>query len=281
MGVLPRVSSGLLKHPLDKQVLVYDTRVDRVHLLDPTTACVLDLLEEGGWTEEGITAEIAIRLDLAPSPALLPLALEELRKAELLEYGSFKKEPFVDLNRRELLRSAAMAGVAALLIPTVATLTATRGYAQGSAAVVGVGGACTFDGQCLSGVCCRKNPTGVCSTTGCPVPDGQPCNQGYQCASGFCNGGTCAAALAPCANCASSPTGACGSLTCTNGACGGAVGKAANGSPCTGSDQGSSSTCANAHANANTTCCSNNCSNVGSVCTFQGQKFTFTGTCQP
>src|SRR5687768_6183196 len=133
MTPLPRIRAGLLKHPLDRQVLVYDTVLDRVHLLDPTTACVLELLEEGTHTPEGISAQIVARLDVTPNPNFLVLAIDELRKADLLDLSNDCGAPIVDAQRRELLKSIAMTGAAALLIPTVASLTATRGYAQGTA----------------------------------------------------------------------------------------------------------------------------------------------------
>src|SRR5688500_20044364 len=100
---LPRIRSGLLRHTLDNQVLIYDSRDDRVHLLDPTTSCVLELLEEGGWTSEGITAELAVRLGVASNEAFLPLALNELRNAGLLEPTDATPAEFVNVPRRQLL----------------------------------------------------------------------------------------------------------------------------------------------------------------------------------
>ena len=187
MSPLPRPTSGLLKHPLDRQVLVYDTRVDRVHLLDPTTACVLELLEEGGWTPEGITAEIAVRLDVSPNEGFLPLALNELRNASLLDETVALATPLMEVNRRELVRKLAMTGAGALLVPTVATLTATRGYAQGTVASLGPGRDCTNNAQCIQNNCCF----GICSNTGCPQTSGAACAFSFQCSSNSCVNGVC------------------------------------------------------------------------------------------
>src|SRR5688500_12137665 len=118
MSVLPRVRPGLLRHPLDDQVLVYDSRDDRVHLLDPTTGCVFALLEEGGWTSAGITTELAARLDVSPSEDFLPLALDELRKAGLLE-PVVAPAPLADVTRREMVRKLALSGAATMLIPAI------------------------------------------------------------------------------------------------------------------------------------------------------------------
>lgn len=192
MESLPRLRAGLLRHELDGQVLVYDTRHDRIHLLDPTTGCVLELLQEGGWTAEGVIAEIAERLKVPADSGLVSLALDELRAADLLDQAASVPAPLVDVNRRAVLRRLAMTGAAAALIPAIATFTATAGYAQGS--LLGVGGLCgTNNGLCASGRCCG----GACRTAACSGNNGS-CGPGVNpgpnttvpdctCCSGFCN----------------------------------------------------------------------------------------------
>ena len=212
MKSLPRIRPGLLKHPLDKQVLVYDTITDRVHLLDPTTACVLELLEEGGHTAEEISAQIVARLDLAPEAGFLPLAIEELRSADLLDQSTAMHAPLID--RRELLQKVALSGAAALLIPAVASLTATRGYAQGTAPGQGVCNTCTSSAQCINSQCCN----GMCMVTCTGNGAGACCNAGTQCASGTCTGGFCTAP--PLAN--GSPCTA--DSQCASGICNQAIG---------------------------------------------------------
>ena len=155
MNSLPRVRPGLLRHRLDEQVLVYDPRDDKVHLLDPTTACVLDLLEEGGWTAERVAGEVARRLEVDPSEELLALSLDELRKADLLDKSTGSIPPVTDLRRREMLRKVGLAGAAALLIPAITTLTATPAMA---ATCLHNGQPCTVSGQC----CSQKCSGGIC-----------------------------------------------------------------------------------------------------------------------
>lgn len=152
MSTLPRVRPGLLRQRLDEQVLVYDPREDKVHLLDPTTACVLDLLEEGGWAQPRMTQEVARRLNVAASEDLVSLSLDELRKADLLDTSSAPVPAVTDLRRREMLRKVGLAGAAALLIPAITTLTASPAYAVGTNCVL-EGGACTQGSQCCSGIC--------------------------------------------------------------------------------------------------------------------------------
>jgi hypothetical protein len=113
-----------------------------------------------------------------------------------------------------------MAGVAALLIPTVATLTATRGYAQGTAPNHGVGNTCTGNSQCISGNCCNNIciPTGnTCNVAG-SVPNGGACNTTVDCqvAGATCTAGVCKGpALTACATSTGCQTG----LQCCGGKC--------------------------------------------------------------
>jgi hypothetical protein len=132
MNSLPQVRAGLLRHQLDGQVLIYDTREDCVHLLDTTTGHVFELLEQGGRSREGIVAELAARMNSIEGESLLQLSLDELRKADLLVAAQAHTEPLSDISRRDLVRKLGLAGAAALLVPTITTLTATRAYAQAS-----------------------------------------------------------------------------------------------------------------------------------------------------
>ncbi len=243
MTALPRVRAGLLKHPLDKQVLVYDTQLDRVHLLDPTTACVLELLEEGGWTPDGISDQIVARLDVSPNQGFLPLAIDELRNAGLLDQSRELTEPLVDVKRRELLRNIALTGAAALLVPTVASLTATRGYAQATASLRGNCNTCTTGPQCASGNCCAGLCMANASCTGQATND--CCNAGSQCVSGNCVGGFCAAALAAtCAPCSSGAQCAGGACNNVGACCTSCNNKLPTGSACSGGGNCCSDVCA-------------------------------------
>jgi hypothetical protein len=89
------------------------------------------------------------------------LALEELRKAELLDETSQHVPVAPGLNRRELLRKIALSGVAAAVIPAIVTLSASRAYAQGSC--LAKKACCTVDAECCSNKCDPATATG-CTT---------------------------------------------------------------------------------------------------------------------
>ena len=153
MNSLPRVRAGLLRHELDGQVLIYDARDDRVHLLDTTTGHVFELLEQGEKSREGIVSALATRMNTLESESLLQLSIEELRKANLLETGP-ALPALSDISRRDLLRKVGLVGAAALAIPAIATLTATSAYAQAS---------CIANGQ----LCLRSGAIGCCHPNTC------------------------------------------------------------------------------------------------------------------
>jgi hypothetical protein len=149
MTDFPRLRSDILYHTLDNQILVYDSRNERVHLLDPTTARVLELIRSGeNLGEAGIGLE------------LVELAMDELRKAELLD-ESAPPTRVLDPNRRELLKKAAV-GAAAMLIPAIVTLSPTMAYGQGSC--LAKKECCTFNADCCSNKC--DSSTGTGCTTG-------------------------------------------------------------------------------------------------------------------
>jgi hypothetical protein len=253
MTSLPRVKSGLLKHALENQVLIYDTESDRVHLLDPTTACVLELLEQAPMSVEGLKDKLSSRLDISASDALIQLAVEQLRNAELIEEG--KESPFLqsEVNRRDLIRTVAAAGIATVLVPSIATLTATRGYAQGTAPNHGVGNTCSGPSQCISGNCCNGfciNTGATCNTAG-SVPNGGACNLTVDCAvaGATCTAGVCKGpALSACTTSAGCQAGfkCCGNK-CVNNDCNNTT----NNNSCT------------TPVGANPACCSGTC-NVAS-----------------
>lgn len=168
MNSLPRVRAGLLRHELDGQVLIYDARDDRVHLLDTTTGHVFELLQEEGKTRESIVSELASRMNAIETDSLLQLSLDELRKANLLDDGASKVPALSDISRRDLLRKVGLAGAAALAIPAIATLTATSAYAQASC--LAGGAVCRFAGGipcCHPNVCTNINSLGF-GTCGAP-----------------------------------------------------------------------------------------------------------------
>jgi hypothetical protein len=160
MKELPSLRAGLLRHRLDNELLVYDTRADQIHLLNPSTFAVVEMLEEGVDAET-----MANRLGSAnktDGADILALALDELAKAKLLESKSSASSIIPDGTRRQMIQRAAGLG-AALLIPAIVTLTPRTASAASNLAN---GAACVSSVECLSG-CCGSNGSGACLTNKC------------------------------------------------------------------------------------------------------------------
>jgi len=148
---------------LDEQLVVYDPRDDRVHLLDATTASVLELLEESVSDASRLPSDVARRLGTSATPELVDLAIDELRRADLLDPVQHSPIPLTEISRREILRKVAAAGMAALLIPAIVTLTPDSAYAQSNCTAStgrGIGCPCQQNTQCASGLCGGNTPTG-------------------------------------------------------------------------------------------------------------------------
>lgn len=166
MAPLPLLREGLLRHPLGDQVLVYDTKRNRVHLLDQTTADVVDSLERGE-TAEAIAAKLDQRTGVSSGQDMLLLAIDELAHAELTENAADRTEPVQEITRREILRRLAAVGVAAT-VPVLLTLTPNTALGQGS---ISCGSACVTTASCPGTTretchCCKigGNTAGTCST---------------------------------------------------------------------------------------------------------------------
>lgn len=206
---MPRVRVGLLHHVLDSEVVVYDSERDTVHLLDPTSACVFEMLE-AGKTRAEIKTGLSRKFDDLATDELLALSIEVLQEAGLLEPEAERTQylPIPEVNRREMLRKVAAAGVAGLLVPAISSLTASRAYAQASCTSLGNTGCtstaracCANSGPCVGNRCCH-NLGGSCGSNNgcCPgqgtcvsgvctaalLGPGAPCSASNQCASGCC-----------------------------------------------------------------------------------------------
>ena len=170
---LPTLRSGLRRHILDDQLLVYDTQSDQIHLLNSTTAKVIELVDEGIGRNE-----VVKRLDQINGAArgedLLSLALGDLRSAGLLDTEDAEAPKFHETTRRQMVQRIAAAG-AAILIPAIVTLAPRPAGAQGTQFPLGT--VCTASSQCASG-CCASNSAGTCSNGKCSPNTCTSCHPG-------------------------------------------------------------------------------------------------------
>lgn len=161
MTSLPGVRAGLLCNELDGQMLIYNQHADSIHLLDPTTARVFELLQVGARTKEEVVSKLTDIDGSRSGAALFDLAIEELRKAELLDERVSSAATITGIGRRELLLKLALTGAAAAIVPTIVTLSATRAFGQGSC--LPKKACCNVNADCCSDKCDPSTATG-CTT---------------------------------------------------------------------------------------------------------------------
>lgn len=190
MTPLPKARSGLLRHELDDQVLVYDSDNDKVHLLDPVTASVLEQLQAGNSDESSVRDALSRNLGIDAGSDALPLAIDQLHEAGLTLPDSNSRR-LGDVTRRQLVGRLVAAGAAAFLIPAIVTMTANSAAGQ-SITAGNAGGACLAGNTCNSGNrCCAGTCLAGCAGNGqCCSLNSDCCNvtQGAVCTgSKVCN----------------------------------------------------------------------------------------------
>lgn len=162
MKSIPSLRQGLLRRHLDDELLVYDARTDEVHLLNSSTAKVVDQIGKGGdWSE--VAAELGEESGADAGAEILALALDDLARARLLDHEAAVEAELPAETRRQMIQK--LAGLsAALLIPAVLTLAPRTAYAQASPLANGL--ACDLSSQCQSG-CCQQSTSGACQNKTC------------------------------------------------------------------------------------------------------------------
>lgn len=166
MTSLPLLREGLLCHALDNQILVYDSENDKIHLLDETTGAVVEWMQKGE-TAEVIATRLEERTQTDRGEDLLALALDELANADLMQNSVTDSVVIPEVTRRRMLAGFASIG-AALLVPTIISLTPSTAGAQASLAC---GAPCVTTASCpgttrITCHCCKigGNTDGTCST---------------------------------------------------------------------------------------------------------------------
>jgi PqqD family protein of HPr-rel-A system len=83
----PERRDGVVEHPLDDDLVLYDTRSQQTYALNRAGALLWSLL--GGQTVEGLARELTERYGLAPAQASADVGefLADLRRAGLVTIG--------------------------------------------------------------------------------------------------------------------------------------------------------------------------------------------------
>ena len=149
---------GLLSEEVGDELMVYDQKTHRAHVLNRTTALVWQHCD-GKTTMSHMTNILSTQLGLPADENLVWLALEQLSKARLVEKAtSTQLRPEFKMTRRNLIKKMA---VAAMLIPAIASISAPKPADAASGVCGAQSGNCT--GYCQVGSCKQVSMAGTCS----------------------------------------------------------------------------------------------------------------------
>ena|SRR5215510_4272014 len=139
---------GLLVHPLEDEVLVYDLVNHKAHCLNQAAAAVWKHCDGRNGVPE--LARIVMReLDISFDEQMVWLAIRQLDKAHLLKQRIVAHQGAPKITRREVIKRVGLA--ASVSLPLISSIVAPT-PAQ-AATCVAKGGACTSSLQCCSKVC--------------------------------------------------------------------------------------------------------------------------------
>jgi len=153
---------GLVIQEMPDEVLVFDLEINKAHCLNETSAFVWKACD-GKNSVADITKLFGDKSGTLVPEDLVWLALDQLKKENLIENTNEIVVDFNGMSRREVIRKVGLASVVAL--PLISSLVA---------------------------------PTDVSAQTSCASSHraiGCHCDNSSQCASGNCANGTCAAAV--------------------------------------------------------------------------------------
>jgi hypothetical protein len=153
--------SGLVVQDLNGETLIYDLDTHRALCLNQTSALVWQNCD-GVKTVSDISSILAAGSKNAASEDLIWLALDQLKKENLIENSEELETKFEGMTRREAVRKVGMASLIAL--PVIAAITAPTMAQTGTVC----GRTCNGNGQCAA-------PCPNCNVGSTTNPDARTC----------------------------------------------------------------------------------------------------------
>jgi hypothetical protein len=148
--------ADIVVQELGNEVLIYDLKIHKAFSLNETSALVWQACN-GNRTINEISAQISAQLNSPVNEEFVWLALEQLKKENLIENEAEVSAPFEGMSRREVIRKVALTSLIAL--PIVSSLVAPMAvHAQ--------------SGVCAAGSCRCPNATpstGNCQGSSTPT----------------------------------------------------------------------------------------------------------------
>lgn len=166
-----RLKSNLLEQELEKELLLYDLKRDKVFCLNETSMMVWNLCD-GEKTVEDIRRQISLQLKTDISDEMIWLALDLLKNEKLLSNHQEIEINFSGLSRRAVIKKVGLSTMAAL--PLVLTILSPNAAAAQSQSCSSSTACFCADASCvvLGDPALLMNP---CSNTTCSNGGGINC----------------------------------------------------------------------------------------------------------
>ena len=147
------------------EVLVYDLKTNKAVCLNETSALIWENCN-GKNSLQDLSAIINKEFGEPVNDDFIKLAIEQLKKENLIENSNDLIIDFKGISRRKIIKKVGFMSLVAL--PLVFSINVPKAYAQGS--LLAFGEPCTASTQCQSG-CCRED-RGVNGNPGNPANNG-------------------------------------------------------------------------------------------------------------
>lgn len=190
-------SNDIVVQEAGDELLVYDMSTYKAFNLNQTSRLVFQACD-------GRTTFAELKAKHHFTDDLIFLAIDELKRVDLLAPDETYQSPHVGVSRREVMRKIGVASVIAL--PIIASIIAPPAASAASGAT------------CADNIKNGQETDIDCGGPACPpCANGKTCLQPGDCASGLCSGGTCVSCLPFGGVCTTN--GQCCNGTCAFGTC--------------------------------------------------------------
>ncbi len=162
--IVPKArKENLVVQELDGEVLIYDLNTNKAFCLNEASALVWQACD-GNKDVSEIRKSLGRQLNSPVNDDFVWLALDQLKKENLIENKDEIVADFNGMSRREVIRKVGFASVVAL--PLISSLVAPPAISAQSAPIRS---ACSTNNQCQSGCCAHNNrdeTKGTCVAAG-------------------------------------------------------------------------------------------------------------------
>jgi hypothetical protein len=178
--------SNIVVQEMENEALIYDLTINKAFCLNSTSAQVYQLCN-GKNSIADIAKLLSRQMNEPITEDLIWLALDQLKRDNLLEKSEQFEINFKGLNRRQVIRKIGFASLVAL--PVIASVIAPSALMAQSGGV-GIAGACVSTSECQPGLSCVTcsiicpNPQFCCVGSGTNAPNAVTCAINGTC-SGF------------------------------------------------------------------------------------------------